>query len=172
MFYYDNILKKYESNYLWDKSLLYLKKLYDDNPSAEVLNSLIGFSWYYLIEGLVESKTYNIASNVALEIWSTFLDVGFESYNDTPSFCFIAGYTILLHGFYIDKYKDSYEEFGLSIIKKILYSNDYLLKKIVNIILEYQAQKKYKPLKLNQELISKIFIGDSMLDKYFREIFS
>ena len=51
MFYFDDKLKKYEKEYSWDKSLIYLEKMWSNQKDSKIINSLVGFSWYYLIEG-------------------------------------------------------------------------------------------------------------------------
>ena len=106
MFYFDENLKEYESKCLWDKSLIYLENLFLNDPTCDKLNSLVGFAWYYLIEGPVVSKKYGKDENIiAMDIWEKYIDVGFEQYSNNFGFCFIAGYALLMHGFYIDKYK-------------------------------------------------------------------
>ena len=85
MFYFDETLKKYELEYSWDKALLYLEKLFLNNPTCEKLNSLVGFSWYYLIEGPVVSKKYEKDENIlAIDTWKKYIDVGFEQYLNSP----------------------------------------------------------------------------------------
>ena len=119
MFYFDGTLKKYELEYSWDEALVYLEELFLSNPSYEKLNSLVGFAWYYLIEGPIDSGKYNEdENNIALDIWERYIGVGLEQYLNITSFCFIAGYTLLMHGFYIDKYKCDYEQIGLDLLKK------------------------------------------------------
>ena len=172
MFYFDVNLKKYELEYSWDKALLYLEKLFLKNPTCDKLNSLIGFAWYYWFEGPLDSKKYGKDENtIALEVWKKYIDVGLEQYLNNSGFCFIAGYTILLHGFYLEEYIINYQQIGLDLIKKINNSNDENLKEIVNIVFEYQKQKKYKRLKINHEVLEQIFYGDSLLEKYFKELY-
>ncbi|GEM_PF-4299212 len=172
MFYFDGNLKKYELEHSWDKSLLYLERLFQEQPTSEKLNSLVGFAWYYLIEGPIDSGKYDKdENNIALDIWKNYLSVGFGQYLNVPSFCFIAGYSILMHGFYIEEYKDNYEQVGLDLLQKVNNSITDNLKEIVNIIFEYQKQKKYKPLKVKHEVLEQIFHGDSLLEEYFKELY-
>ncbi len=173
MFYYDMNLKKYESEFLWNKSLLYLEDLFLDKSTCEKTNSLVGFAWYYLIEGPIYSGKYDKDENsIALEIWKRYLKIGFKMFHNEPSFNFIAGYSLMMHGFYIEEYKNNYEQIGLDMLNKVKNSADQNLKEVVNIIFEYQKQKKYKPLKIKQEVIKQIFGGDSLLEKYFIELYS
>ena len=70
MLYFDQNLKQYESAYSWDKALTYLENLFFNQPDVEILNSLIGFSWFYLIEGPIVSQKYDKDENIlALDIW-------------------------------------------------------------------------------------------------------
>ena len=172
MFYFDENLKEYESKCLWDKSLIYLENLFLNDPTCDKLNSLVGFAWYYLIEGPVVSKKYGKDENIiAIDIWEKYIDVGFEQYSNNFGFCFIAGYSLLMHGFYIEKYKYNYKQIGLDLLKKANSCTADNLKEIVNIIFEYQKQKKYKPLKVKCEVLEQIFHGDSLLEKYFEEVY-
>lgn len=173
MFYFDDNLKKYEAEHFWDKALLYLEGLFLNHPTCEKLNSLVGFSWYYLIEGPIDSGKYDKDENcIALDIWKKYLSIGFENYFNNPNFCFVAGYSLLMHGFYIEEYKNNYEQLGISVLKKVIDSNEFNLKEVVNIIFEYQKQKKYKPLKIKQEVLEQVFDKDSLLEKYFTELYS
>lgn len=172
MFYFDGNLKKYESNHSWDKSLLYLERLFQEQPTIEKLNSLVGFAWYYLIEGPNDSGAYDKdENNIALDMWEKYIGVGLEQYPNVPSFCFIAGYSLLLHGFYIEKYKHNNEQTGIDLLKKANGSTADALKEIVNIVLERQKKKRYKQLKVKHEVLEQIFHGDSLLGKYFKELY-
>ena len=173
MFYFDDTLKQYEAVYSWDESLLYLENLFINNPTYDKINSLVGFAWYYLIEGPVDSGKYEKdENNIALSIWKKYLSIGFDQYLNIPSFRFIAGYSLLMNGFYIDEYKDNYEKIALDTLHKVNNYTDNDLKEVVNIILEYQKQKKYQPLKLKHGAAETIFHGESLLEKYFKELYN
>lgn len=173
MFYFDGNIKKYESKHFWDKSLLYLERLFQEQPTSEKLNSLVGFAWYYLIEGPIDSGKYDKdENNIALDIWEKYIGIGLEQYLKVASFCFIAGYSLLMHGFYIEKYKYNYEQIGLGLLKKANNSTNDNLKEVVNVILEHSKQRKYKPLKVKHEVLEQIFHGDSLLEEYFKELYS
>ena len=172
MFYFDEKLKEYEATYSWDKALTHLENLFIESPTCEKLNSLVGFSWYYLIEGPIDSGKYGKDENsIALDIWEKYLDIGFEKYSDSPSFCFIAGYSLLMHGFYMNKYRSNNEQVGTNLLNKVKNSNADRLKVLVSIVLEHQNQKTYKPLKINQEVPRQIFVNESLLEGYFLGLF-
>ena len=173
MFYFDNNLKKYELEYSWDKALLYLERLFQEQPTPEKLNSLVGFAWYYLIEGPNDSGKYDNDENYrALDIWEKYIGIGLKNYLNDAGFCFITGYSLLLHGFYIEEYKDNYEQVGLSLLEEVNNSTVDNLKEIVNVVFEYQKQKKYKPLKVKREVLEQLFHGGSLLEEYFKELYS
>lgn len=172
MFYFDGDLKKYEAENSWDKALLHLEDQFLNFPTCEKLNSLVGFSWYYLIEGPIDSGKYEKDENyIALDVWKKYLCIGFKEYFNDPRFCFIAGYSLLLDGFYIEEYRNNYELVGIELLNEASNSSAYNLRKIVSIILEYQKQKKYKPLKIEQGVLDQIFCGESLLEKYFKELY-
>ena len=173
MFYFDGNLKKYEADCSWDEALLYLEDQFLKFPTCEKLNSLVGFSWYYLVEGPIDSGKYeNDENSVALDVWKKYLGIGFREYFNDPRFCFIAGYSLLLHGLYIEEFRNNHELVAIEFLTKASNSNACNLKAVISVILEYQKHKKYKPIKIRQEILSQIFPGESLLEKYFREIYS
>lgn len=173
MFYFDGVLKKYEAEHSWDKALLHLEGQFLNFPTCEKLNSLIGFSWYYLIEGPINSRKYENDENyLALDVWKKYLCIGFKEYFNDPGFCFIAGYSLLLSGLHIEEYRNNYELVGIQLLNRVSHSDENNLKKVVSVILEYQKQKKYKPLMMKQEVLDQTFCGESLLEKYFKELYS
>ena len=173
MFYFDDNLKKYELECSWDKALLYLERLFQEQPTPEKLNSLVGFAWYYLIEGPIDSGKYGNDENYsALDIWKKYIGIGLKKYLNDAGFCFITGYSLLMNGFYIEEYKKNYEQVGLNLLEEVNNSTVDNLKEIVNIVFEYKKQKKYKPLKVKHEVLEQIFNGGSLLEEYFKELYS
>lgn len=173
MFYFDGNLKRYEAEYSWDKSLLYLERSFQEEPTTEKLNSLVGFAWYYLIEGPIDSKKYGNDENIiALDIWEKYLDVGFKQYFSSPGFCFVAGYSLLMHGFYLEKYKINYQQVGIELLNKAIDFADKNLQEVVNVILKHLKQRKYKPLKVKHDVLEQIFRGESLLEGYFKELYA
>ena len=61
---------------------------------------------------------------------------------------------------------------GLNLLEEVNNSTVDNLKEIVTIVFEYQKQKKYKPLKVKQEILEQIFHGESLLEEYFKELYS
>ena len=141
VFYFDEMLLAYEGLYQWDQALNYLEELYLERIDRRILYSLIGFSWFYLIEGPVVSKKYaNDQNTMALNIWKKYIDIGtLEAYED-PFFNFIAGYTLSLHVYYIN---EEYEKKGNLFIKNCInLSNNVLLQQLAENFLnnEYSAK--------------------------------
>ena len=100
VFYYDRTLSAYEESFQWDQALSYLETLYHQREDARILYSLVGFSWFYEIEGPHESKLHADDPNrSALGVWKKYLDLGERKAGKDPLFLFIAGYTLSLHGF-------------------------------------------------------------------------
>ena len=173
MFYFDDVAKKYELECLWDKVLLYLEEQFDKQSICEKLNSLVGFSWYYFIEGAAESKKFDKDENgIALDMWKKYLKMGINEYSECAYFCFIAGYTLLMHGFFIDEYKSNHEQLGLDMLNKAYDLGNVYLKELVNCILKYRKQKKYKRLSIKEASLRALFTNNSLLDDYFIELFN
>ena len=81
MFYYDLVLKESESKFNWKIALEYLDMLYVEEHSEQIVVTIVGFAWYYFIEGAVESKSYNLEScQIGLDYWKKYLDIGLRSF--------------------------------------------------------------------------------------------
>ena len=116
MFYFDKTISNCEKNFLWDQSLIYLEKKFLEDPNTLLINSLVGFSWYYLIEGPIDSKRYrNDESKLPFDTWKKYIDIGNQMAYNNQYFNFIVGYTLSMHGFLINK---EYEIMGIQCIKK------------------------------------------------------
>lgn len=175
MFYYDSVLKENESNFDWEKALKYLDLLYVKKHSEQIAATIVGFAWYYFIDGAVESKSYNLEScQIGLDYWKKYLDIGFKEFYDDPSFCFIAGYTLALHGFFIDGGTNAdQEELGYSLIKKCQQTTDNdTLKDVSACFLKRRWVKKIVSSGLKEDRLKLLFDTDSLIDKYFIRIFS
>ena len=173
MFYFDKNIKRFESEYSWDKALIYLESLFLKQTDKSILDSIVGFSWYYLIEGPIVSKKYDKDKNLlALDFWKRYLKIGLNNYKEDPAFCFIAGYTLLMNGFYIDEYNTNSELIGIALLKKAANTTNVNLKELVNLILKIHRQKKYEPLKMNKKTLDKLFNHDSLLEQYFKELYT
>lgn len=174
-FYFDNIIKSYEENHDWDKSLEYLERTFNSNLRTDVLCSLVGFSWYYFVEGGVESHKYldDDKNNEAIIIWKKYIRVGKDAFSEDPYFNFIAGYTIGLHGFFINESIDSGD---VLMNKCISLSSDTYLKQLAEFWLELKARRIKKngglpkPVK-GKEICEHLFSGGSLLEKYFNELY-
>lgn len=175
MFYYDSVLKNCESNNEWGKALVYLDSLFNKTRNEQLVVTAVGFAWYYFIEGAVESKNYNSKNNyIGLEYWKKYLSIGFNKFSNSSYFCFIAGYTLALHGFFIsDESNINQEEKGYSLIKKCEQtSKNAILKNISACFLERRNSKKIIDSNLTEVQLKALFNTDSLLDRYFINIFS
>lgn len=171
IFYYDEMLSSFESNYLWDQALGYLEKLYIERKESKIINALVGFSWFYLIEGPIVSKKFEDDQNrMALNTWKKYIDLGIIESSEDPFFNFIAGYTLSLHGFYIS---EEYEKKGNQFVKTCLkLTKNTLLQQLAENFLINEYSNQYKPLKNGKEICEQFFNSESLLDKYFYEIFN
>lgn len=170
MFFCDDVLREYESDFKWDDALKYLENVYNRSGSSMVLNTLVGCSWYYLIEGPIVSRRYANDPNVAaLETWKRYLTIGEQNLSADPYFNFIAGYTLSLNGFIIGK---TYEQKGLTYIERCLsLAEDFMLQKLAENFLINQGTSRYVTLKNGKQICDQLFSEESLLCEYFREIY-
>lgn len=170
LFYYDDYIEQLEQQFLWDKSLAYLERIYSLNQEISKLNSLIGFAWFYEIEGPIISKKYgNDPNKNALAIWKKYIDLGNKIAADDPTQLFISGYTLSLHGFFIS---GEYERKGLDYMRKCQAITDNpMLKQLADNFLLNRNSRKYKHIEKGSDICQKLFDGQSLLDEYFREIY-
>ena len=171
IFYYDDLLAYYEMNYMWNKALDYLERLYSERREPQILYSLIGFSWFYLVEGPLVSKQYeNDQDETALIMWKKYIDVGKIEASDDPLFNYIAGYTLSLHGIYIN---DRYEAEGSRLMKLCSsLAKDTNLKQLADNFLLNEYAEHYTPICNGELICSQFFDGKSLLDEYFNELFN
>lgn len=173
MFYFDGDLKKYEAEHSWDEALLHLEDQFLNSPTCEKLNSLVGFSWYYLIEGPIDSGKYEKdESKLPLATWEKYIKIGMDNYINDHRFCFIAGYTLLLHGFFIKAYQHNYKSIGLGLLESSANTTDTYLKELVDTIINLEYSKKYVKPEVSITALSNLFSQNSLLEKYFKDMFS
>lgn len=175
IFYFDKKIELLERQFKWDSALIYLEEKFNTNFSVEILNSLIGFSWYYTVEGPLESKKYELDEcQYGILFWKKYIDFGIKEEIDNPFFYFIAGYTLCLHGFLIDqKYGRNYENLGIALMRKcIILSVGSSINRIATHFVNMHGAKKYIPLEIDIDDLKKIFSSNSLLEKYFIEIYS
>lgn len=108
-FYYDDKMRKYEEKLNFTPIICHLENLFEISPNEDLLATLIGVAWYYCIEGNVNQTPIDYDWRLYLYKWKQYIDLGSEKFNDSEKFCYIAGYTLSLHGFYIS---ESYEKGG------------------------------------------------------------
>lgn len=170
-FYFDRILSVFEKFFQWDQALVYLENLYSKDKAISILNSLVGYSWYYLVEGPITSRMYENDPNVmALEVWKKYIDIGSCVAHNNPFFNFIAGYTLCMHGFLIN---DCYERKGPVYMKKCLDSSDnVMLQQLAKNFLDNEKSSQYTPVKEGKTICAQLFNGESLLDEYFREFYN
>lgn len=175
IFYADKRLLELEQKHEWDKALEYLDSLYKKSPSVNILYTIIGCAWYYFTEGPVEDGSYKLdSSKIGLEMWKKYVDIGLSLYSMNPYFSFVGGYTLSLHGFFLDaEFKESYEEKGLPLIRKCVeLSNGLSIHKIAENFVKNEKSKKHILLQNRIELCKELFGGELLIDKYFYNIYS
>lgn len=174
MFYYDANLQKLEAEYSFDEALLYLESLFEKKTDVRILNTLIGFSWYYLVEGPITSGQYGADQNqLPLPFWTKYLSIGFAQYKEDPGFCFIAGYTLLLDGaFYFEEYRSGDMPTGISLLKKAINVGENGVVALAQCIVGIEENKKHKPQKVDKNIVHELFPNGSLLEKNFYECYT
>ena len=171
-FYYNETISEYEKKYKWNEALKYLDRLYYEKEDNHVIYSLIGFAWYYFVEGPLISGIYwddEIYDN-ALDIWKKYIDIGMRTPNTEPFFCYISGYTLGLHGFFLGK--EYYEGIDIFLMNECirLTDNPYL-RALAENYLTNTCSKKYVCIDNANEICQYFFSGYSLLDKYFNYVY-
>ena len=78
----------------------------------------------------------------------------------------------MLHGFYIDEYSTNSELIGINLLGKAIQTSNSNLQELSGLILKLSRQKNYKPLKMNKETLDKLLNHDSLLEQYFKELYT
>lgn len=169
LFYFDEYVKEREAIGDYTPVIERLESIYTATAKAETVTSLVGYSWYYLIEGDVNTATVNYDYELHLKKFKQYIDIGLEKFSDDEGFCFTAGYCLDLHGFYLG---EEYERKGKELMKKCLQSSrDGALGCLAEIFLSDGKKKKHDEQRINAA-VAELFPSGSLLDKYFRQIFS
>ena len=174
MFYFDNEIGNYERNFQWDLSLVHLEDEWICQHNEKILNSLIGFSWYYILEGPVESQRFERDEcKFGLKLWRKYIDIGLKDFCNNLYCNFIAGYTLNLSGILIDKnFNVNYEALGINLLYRCTQQfDDATIRKLSLHILQMQNVKRYKQLVVKREDLIKVFGNQSLIGKYFCEIY-
>lgn len=170
MFYFDKELKEYETTCSFASALQYLEKKYKKQKNADLLNSLIASSWYYFIEGPVDNKKYEKENtSYSFGVWKKYTQEVASSNDYEATTLYICGYTLSLHGFLID---EKMENIGKQLINKALtVCHDNNLKELIMAFIAMDNQKKYRPIKLSDSTLSSLFNAESMVGRYFIELY-
>ena len=170
LFYIDENIINNENELNFNFVIDYLEKRFEIKHNIDLLVSLIGNSWYYFIEGNINQSPIEYNPEKFLCKWKKYIDIGLNEFNENPTFCLIAGYTLMLHGFFIDP---SYEKVGIKLLENCSKSHaDLNLIQLSKYWLFNYNAKKYKldkKIDLNK-VCDNLFNSKTLLDKYFREI--
>lgn len=168
IFYYDNEIKEYEEMLNFTPVIISLENKYKKNKDSQILVTLLASAWYYFLEGQVNQNPINYDDKFLFGKWKYYIDIGLNDFCNDPIFCLIAGYTLLLHGFYFDL---QYEKKGLELIKNcLIISDDRMTKQLAEHFINGSSKNSYKKLENAKEICNKMFPTKSILDNYFREI--
>ena len=170
LFYNDENIIKNENELKFNLVIDHLEERFKIQNDTKTLITLIGFSWYYFIEGDVAQNPIDYDSTKFFNIWKKYIDIGLNNFSEKPEFCLIAGYTLMLHGFYIDI---AYERIGVQLLEKCLKlgTNDDLIELSKYWLYNHNSRKYKVDKKINlNKICNNLFNSNTFLDKYFNEI--
>ena len=169
MFYFDENIKKYENMLDFARVLQYLDFLYKAKPSTQLLNALITYSWFYLIEGPLITKKYEKEdTSLSLYIWSEYTNLVVKKNDCDSSTLYFCGYTLSLHGFLIEP---SLVKLGHEMVREsFTRCTNSKLKLLISVFLQYDSQKKYKHIAVPKTILTSLFNNESLVGKYFIEL--
>lgn len=162
LFFYNDEIKHYEEKSCCNDIIFYLEQIYHETESDRTLSTLIGYLWYFLIEGDVNQSFQNYNWEFMYDKLNEYLNIGFKFFSKSPIFCFTSGYILLLHWMNIDV---KYEHKGKSLLLEIIHMDtNNELKELSIYILSNQK------VPMSMEVITTLFPTSSILDKYFRDV--
>ena len=163
LFYYDNDLRKAEKQLDLVEVIRILSKKANCEKNARNLSTLLINAWFYYFEGDVNSFPVTYDADLFISTWKESIDKGVKEFFDSDCFCFVAGYTLKLHGFYFDF---EYESKGQMLMERCrqITLDDRLLG-----FANYNMGNKKFPYK-SKEYYKKLFANNSIIDQYFCEM--
>lgn len=165
LFYFDEEMNEYERKLNFNPIIYMLENKFKKNKDSTTLATIIGCSWYYLIEGSVNQTPFNYDSVFLLNKWKEYVDIGIGNFQNFPDVCLITAYTLNLHWFYLGK---EYEKIYSDLYKKsIEISRDNNVGQLASYFLKH---KLYTKINNSKKICQDLFPAESILDKYFREI--
>ena len=171
-FYEDDTFIELENGFCWKESLDYLESLYLKNPTSQILCTIVASAWYYFIEGACISKEWK-DTDLLLNFWKKYIDLGLKFYPNDPYFNFVGGYTLSLHGFFFDaEYGGKWEDQGKILMQKCYsLSKNLPINRLAENFLLNDKSKKHIPLKGGESICSELFSGKSLINQYFYQIY-
>lgn len=162
LFFYNNEIQHYEKKNCCNDIIFCLEHIYHEQKNDKVLSTLVGYLWYFLIEGDVNQSFQNYNWKFMHDKLNEYLNIGFISFSKSPIFCFTSGYILLLHWMSINvKYEHKGKSLLLEIIK--MGTNNEL-----NELSAYILSNKKDT--IDRELINTLFPTSSILDRYFQDV--
>ena len=171
IFYYDKTIETYEKNFNYQAIIDYLKCLFTRDKKEEFLTSLIGYTWFFLVEGEVINDIRDW--NQRLSEFKYCIDLGLSYYNYSDRICYITGYVLDLHGFYLG---NDYENKGLSLMRRcVVESKNDNIRRIAEYFIKNaesnKSQKHNSPENI-AKIVCELFPSKSILDLYFKIIYN
>lgn len=169
VFYSDKILCSYEQIQRWYEIIDYIESLYLEHrwtPLAEEIICLGIFEAWYAITYLPDSSVrYIIFSDFDYyeSMWKHFVCEGLDHFYNSPSVCWIMGYTMKT----CNESFPHFKHFGEDLIKRALsLSNEHMPFDVL-------SGKKRKTKNDEYYIVAKeLFPSNSIADKFFKEMLS
>lgn len=166
IFYSDENIRKKEKELDFKSVIEILEEKFNATNEPIYLTTLIGYTWYFYIEGDIISQSTDYSWKYFLEKWKYYISLGLQNFDTDANVCWIIGYSIYLHWIHLGpKYQDVGPEM-LELSYTLLQNNQ--LKSITYCIKENVAVSSLGISVNDLEL----FPTNSILDSYFKEIFT
>jgi len=169
MFYFDDVIQKYEKDLNYSSIIEYLEGLYFSKNEVTYLTTLVAYAWYFSVDGNINQNLKNYDQEFLFSKWKYYFELGAKKYIDDPEFCYVAGYIHYLHGCYI--YGIDTEDEGRNLVQRCLkLSKNESLRALADNFIEKRPTKKVQRDGKCKKICNELFPSDSILDRYFRTI--
>lgn len=163
VFYYDNIVREYERQNMYNNIIYYLEDKYRQEQDERLFSTYIAYLWYFFVEGDVNKNVIDYDWGFFYSRLKKAIILGLEKFPNSGKLCFVVGYILSLHWMNIDA---KYEKKGEELLRKALdITTDSKLRDLVSYVIKQRKSV------LNASNVRLLFPTESILDEYFIGVF-
>lgn len=166
VFYSDENIRLKEVELDFKSVIEIVEEKFNDTNHPVYLATLIGYSWFFYIEGDINNQSVEYKWEYYLEKWKHYISLGIKNFGTEANICWIIGYSIYLHWIHLGP---KYQNVGIEMLKLShkLSQND-MLKSITSCIIK-NIPVSNLGIHVND---LELFPTNSILDNYFKEMFA